>query len=90
MLVSPICSSCIDAFSKDLYIEWKWSFEFPYDSPHVNPFEYWGWENGIIHFLESKDFKNEYRVIFTLKIIIKKQPSYPSLLNFEGKIEFDL
>lgn len=41
-------------------------------------------------FFNLKILKNEYRVNFTLKIIIKRQPSYPSLLNFEDKIEFDL
>lgn len=49
-----------------------------------------GGKMALFIFLNLRILKNEYRVIFTLKIIIKKQPSYPSLLNFEGKIEFDL
>lgn len=60
MLVSLICCSSIDAFSKDLYIEWKWSFEFPYGSPHVSLLillNTGGGENGIIPLFQSKDFK---------------------------------
>ena len=44
----------------------------------------------LFFFFNLKIFKNEYGVNFTLKIIIKRQPSHPSLLNFEDKIEFDL
>ena len=41
-------------------------------------------------FSNLKILKNEYGVNFTLKIIIKRQLSHLSLLNFEDKIEFDL
>lgn len=57
----------------------------------MNPLKLGGGRKmALFFFFKLKIFLNEYGVTFTLKIIIKRQPSYPSLLNFEDKIEFDL